>query len=723
MNSRFSLPYGCAGHAQTILTAGRMDGSPMISSDDASPNLTETICGDDVLPAEIVGRANPPPESESPHSLPPRVIHLAAVRRRILSAVLPVLAEGGSQAEAAEAAGVAGSMLSKILKLGADGGRTALERCQTALALPLDRLAAVAPEKPSDWLPILDGPLGEELRSLYLSGLRASSEAMSHGRHTGSMSLALKLWAETPGMPDWAAARLAAGGQPIACRKFLRRITPALEQLVRGERKARLHGPTAQRDNTLRLSDGRRCRQLAGFRVVFDDMSVNQPFFTDVIEDGEVVDTILSRQGLYAMDEATWRWLGVELVARPREAYRAEDILRFVRRLLSIYGKFDCLVFEQGVWHARAIRGFRKTTSGDVEEVTYERPGMSEEERAVLTQGLEGIGIQVSYVTSARGKTIEGAFGHLQPVIAAHTRDFQNIGAHAGEFERAAKQLRRARSEVAHPGDLKFAPMEELANRVESALAWMNRQPKDCLGGVTPDAQWLADMQLRRLPSLAEWEEMFFLPEKRERVLRGGAIHFTRSLTGWPFSYRNGEVMAALGDGYRVQVAFDPCEVAAGAVIVNNEPPGSPRNQHNYALGQFICRADFELPAPRADVASLPAGHVALDDYYGVGTENDIGDRELRRQKAWHRTEFRALPKPGQPAVRISSARDGRGNAVEKGQPTQIPQPAPARRSTRPDLSEFADASDLLDDQPDNAPARRFSAPDLSEFADASALL
>lgn len=630
----------------------------------------------------------------------------AAERRVTLVLALPVLQAGGTQTEAAQAAGVSVGWLNKLLTAHGSGkSGSALERCQAALGRPMVDLARERQPKPSQWEPILaDAALAEELRSLYLSTMRSSSEAASHGRHTGSMSLALRRWAEHPAMPAWAATRLQAGGQPIAVLRWLRGITPGLEQLIRGERRFKLHGPTAQRDNTLRLPDGRRCRQLAGYRVVFDDMSVNQPFFTDIVEDGRVVDTILSRQGLYALDEATWRWLGCELVARPREAYRAEDVLRFVRRLMEDYGKFDCLVLEKGVWHARNIRGFAITPDGAVAEQDFERPGMDDEEQAILTRGLAAIGVTVCYTHSARGKTIEGAFSHLQPVIATMTREWQNIGAHAGEFERAAKQLRRARADVAHPEALKFAPMEPLADRISEAMAWLNKQPKDALGGSSPDAQWTADMETRRLPELAQWEKAVFLPETRERVIRGGAIHFTRSLTGYPFSFRAPDAMAALGDGYAVLVKFDPCDPALGAVILNNEAPGTPRNTRNFAIGQFICRSDFELCGPRRDVQAVPAGHVAVEDYYGLGPDADAGDALLRRQKAWHRTTYRSLPRPGQPAVRIQSVRDGKGNSATAGAPAA----APARRPAR-DLSAF-DPAELSEEETGATPVPRRSA-------------
>lgn len=424
---------------------------------------------------------------------------------------------------------------------------------------------------------------------------------------------------------------------------------------------------------------------LAGFRVVMDDMSTNQPFYCDVIEGGQVKQTILSRQGLYAMDEATWRWLGVELVARPREAYRAEDILRFVHRLMAEHGKFDVLVLEQGIWRARSIAGYRLDEGGVVEE-DWDRAEMSPEERTNLAAGLQGIGVRIEYVTSARGKIIEGAFGHLQPVLATFTREFQNIGAHAGEFERPAKQLRRVRAGSHYAGDLCFAPMDDLRDRIVDAMQWINARKRDCAGGVSSDAAWMRDMDLRELPRLADYERAAFLPETRERQLRGGAIHFNSGLTGYRFSFRAGDVFAWLGDGYRVLVKFDPCNPALGAAILNLEPPDNPRNGNRLRVGQFVCWAEFEICAPRMDVQELPAGHVAVEDYYGLGDrlEYDRGDQELRRQKSWFRSAAAVLPRPGQPAIRSGTMRDGRGNSVEVNGAAERPRERSAAMPAEP---------------------------------------
>lgn len=642
----------------------------MVPEENSGPGLTEQTASEQRHPHETPTGAGDtlPAALRDASSLPPKAMAIAAGRRALLVRALPLFEAGLVQTETAQRLGCSDASLSRALALGGKGG-TAVERCRRSLGLGLREMVRVPSQaaRPSDFEVLLgDRVLMAEMRSLYLATLHQSSEAMGVGRHTGSMRLTLRSLADCPRCPAWAAERLKAGAQLVPLLRELRRITPELEQLVRGERKYGLHGPHGQKEKVLRLPDGRVARQLAGYRVVMDDMSLNQPFWCDRVERGEVVETVVSRQGLYAMDEATWRWLGFDLIARPREAYRAQDILRFVHRLMDEFGKFDVLVLERGIWRAKAIRGYRAAGKDAVEdEGDVLRGEMSAEEQANLADGLRAIGVQIAYQYSPRGKAIEGAFRYLQDVVAVKTRDWMNLGAHRGEYERSARMLRRIRSGSAHPSAVGAAPINAMRDRVLEAVQWINAEPREFLGWQSSDALWARDMRLRTLPRIEDFERAVFLPELRRRMLRGGAIHFGPEVTGYKFSFRAAELFAELGDGYRVQIRFDPSDPTRGAAVLNDEPSDATRNLRRARPGQFLGWAPFELAAPTADVDELPPGHVAVDDYYGLGAGVDIEDTELRRQKKWHRTAGAVLPRPGQPALRVGSVRDGDGQAAE----------------------------------------------------------
>ena len=178
---------------------------------------------------------------------------------------------------------------------------------------------------------------------------------MVRGRRTAKIASALKAMAHEPECPPALAARMKRGRFPVCLQRFLKRVTPEIENRLRGPKHFQLNGVTSRRDLTVRFPDGSRAPEPAGFKWVFDDMSVNQPFWCEAECDPHGGSKILfSRQGLYAIDHRSLKWLGKMLVARPREAYRAEDILRFLRGLFLAYGgKPEVIVFEQGIWKAR----------------------------------------------------------------------------------------------------------------------------------------------------------------------------------------------------------------------------------------------------------------------------------------------------------------------------------------------------------------------------------
>jgi hypothetical protein len=518
-----------------------------------------------------------------------------------------------------------------------------------------------------------------KLDSLYVSTLGASSEAAASGRRTGVVSVTLERFAEEPECPPDLAARLMTGQQPKQLIAYLRRITPEVEARIRGEKNYKLNGIVSRRDDTVRLPDGRRGELVSGYLVEFDDMSANQPFYVE-LPGGKVA---LSRQGLYARDKKSGRWLGVELIARPREAYRAEDILRFMRRLMSIYGKFSVLRLERGIWGARSLKGYRVTETGSEEE-QFERPGMDQTEQAKLQQGLEAIGIRIQYVTSAHRKgSLESSFRYLQTVLATYTTDLNNMGRYAGEFETVAKRIRQARAESHHPAALKFAHIDVLAERIERAMCFINRRARGGDLQDTADAEWVRDMAVRELPHLTELDLAAFLPDVRELSIKGGRVVTT--IDGVTHDFRS-DMFAELGHGYRLFVKLDPGEPTLGAAIYNRET--SSANHLQLKLGEFICFARWEMPGPQLEAAT-PDGLnvVTTQQLYGVGPDRDEGYGNRQRQDKYVRTAFRGLPKPGQPSIKVAEVRDGvgnfarvtqdAGNAAAAPQP-QLPAPKPA---------------------------------------------
>ena len=606
--------------------------------------------------------------------------------RTILLDALPYLLAGATQAETARAIRTNPPKLCRLLALSDLGLKASdADRCQQLLAGPLSTLAPQrAPGRESQWTLLCELPaVQQKLTHLYLSTIGASGEAMTHHRHTGSVALTLERFAEEPECPRELAAVLARGSQPKPFLQLLGKITTDHEQRVRGAKKMALHGATARRDQTIALEDGRRAMNRAGFIWSLDDMSSNHPF-TFPQPDGT---DGLSRQGLYAWDVASRAWLGFDLVARPREAYRAEDILRFLRRLMMTRGKPAVLRLERGIWHSNAIKGI---TLDDVPvQDGGTRPAMDADEKARLQDGLAAIGIQIQYVHNAHGKgEIEGGFRYLQTIVATYAPQYVCIGRHAGEFEAGAKAVRRVRAGSHRAVDLGFATMGQLGDAIERAMQFHNRRRVG--RDHTPEEIWSKDTAAHPLPSLTEKDLAAFLPTIREATING--LRITCQVDGVPHDWR-AEKFADLGNGYRVWIRFDPSEPTLGAAVYNREGD-TLRNHLRLGEGHWITWARWEMPAPQLHYkGDAEVEAIDMEAHYGVGTRDEgLGIRKKQEASInkWVRTVGRITGLPGQPRVASASQRDGTGQVLDV---STAAQPQLAVRSTATASGQLAERS------------------------------
>ncbi|MEI7733212.1 MAG: hypothetical protein WCO56_26815 [Verrucomicrobiota bacterium] len=135
----------------------------------------------------------PPVSSASPEAL-----EIAAERRRILSSALPLLSSGRSQKDVCLILDISTANLSRLLSLADSFSHFSASgfsaKCSFLLSQPLESLAPKSScGLKSEFEQLLAVPeIAEELKSLYLATIRASSESMTHGRATGSMATAMK---------------------------------------------------------------------------------------------------------------------------------------------------------------------------------------------------------------------------------------------------------------------------------------------------------------------------------------------------------------------------------------------------------------------------------------------------------------------------------------------------------------------------------------------------
>lgn len=517
-----------------------------------------------------------------------------------------------------------------------------------------------------------------KLRRLHAATLGASSEGATRDRRTGAVATAAKLFAREPECPRLLAPKLLRGEVPRPIWEVLGQLTPEGEALIRGGKHFTLGGPAGHRDRTVKtigLPDGTRARMPGNWTVVWDDMSVNQPYWVEG-PDGEPV---LCRQSLVSRDLATGRWQTAELVARVRDAYTAADILRSVRRYCEIYGVPAELHLEQSVWASRSIKGYRVTPAGGWVEDETRRPEMDAAERSALAKGLEAIGMRVSYQTSAKGKaTIEGGFNVFQRYLAGMTMDLPNIGRHAGEFEKSAREMRRAKTGVIHPQDARFPHANVLLGRIAQCFDFLNSLVPEGQES-SADARYAADREIYPARLLTPMDRAAFLPDCTELTVRGCALWPTSG--GRTFCFRS-SFLARLGDGYRVAIRWDATEPSLGAAVYNLEQENL-RNWQGAGVGELVGMADYEVPAPTTYAAEVPAQFERWTVREMHGADSDHGHtikQQKRAIRGWVKTAFTG-GLPGRPRVVTATSRDGRGQVAEATQASGATPAAPAPRT------------------------------------------
>lgn len=254
----------------------------------------------------------------------------------------------------------------------------------------------------------------------------------------GSARLAFDRLAFAPGCSDELRDYLLATRDLPPSLMRLCHITAAAKALHQGPRHLQLAGPVNLRDMTELMPDNTRREILAGDWWEMDDMSLNQPFWFDCDPEDFQGDPMaqryrrsLGRQSLWAVDVRSGKVLGFELIGRRRDAYRAEDILRFLRRLFADHGlPRRGLRLERGTWKSSRIKGIKVDAKNgpalDPEQASlmaalgedYERPEMAEEEKQVVIGGLAKLGLEVVHAWSPKQKgIIEGSFNNLQRII------------------------------------------------------------------------------------------------------------------------------------------------------------------------------------------------------------------------------------------------------------------------------------------------------------------
>jgi hypothetical protein len=476
-----------------------------------------------------------------------------------------------------------------------------------------------------------------------------------------SVSMALRLFAQSDKCPDDVAEAI------LKPRSSKHTITPTLKRqarvtaeskmLARGNKNFALNSYSQPRGLFYINSLGETKPIQAGDIFERDDMTLNQPWYVEWEDDGTDPCAaaygvkLLRGQLLMQIDVGSQRGLSFELLARPHDSYRADDIWAWIGRGYRDIGLPRVGErMERGIWEAHAIHGIPIA------------PGAWDHK--VRLGGLGALGVAHIPSYSPHTKSIESFFNILQKVLGCTG---VQVGRKRGEFEKATKDWLLCRAGKKHPAECGFLHGDELVKRIANAIQFLNSEPREgeVYKGI-PDEIWKRDVtqsgsDLRAMDPAKAW---IFSPVKRPGAIRDGMVRCKFAEHQCSYYFTNPEIFAELGKGHKVVTCFDPAIPDQGAVIFNAEV-GS--RSKGYRPGQQICVAGLVDRAPQ---------YCAVD-----GFDDESGYDRRRRFTAQCRKAYRAIGLPGQRDISAALVRSSRGDEarIETGTQAGIevsPEPA-----------------------------------------------
>lgn len=464
---------------------------------------------------------------------------------------------------------------------------------------------------------------------------RMSDEECNALRHwhlvKGSLPLAIEFFVDDPSCgPDTRLALQALLDKAASDRKPLN-IPPSLRKagavsdeehaIFRGKKAASDYDVIERRGLTIKDAQGRILPLLPNSIWESDDMSSNEPFRFVGAEGQERV----GRQSLFTIDVFSARWLGFDAIGRERDAYRVEDIADHMRELVMAWGLPLVWRLERGVWESHWLHGIDLGNG--------------------QTWGGLGELFSIEHTWRTRGKgTVESSFNLLQDLIAGES---ETIGRVRGEFESGTRHYLRAQSGQAD-SLARFWTMQQYAERMAAAMDRFNHRPKKRLAhgqDMVVAAELYAQAVRRDCPASELWR---FNPQKKLATVRNGAVEVTETVH-YRKTFRfalNGIVDGLyIPHGLRVAIAFHPGHPERGCHVFNAD--ASALNREGWPMGEPLVLGQY-----------LPMVHnVNLSDERGEFGRKKKGNAAVRG-------EFRAIANAGSAGRKVTTARDGTGNAL-----------------------------------------------------------
>lgn len=396
-------------------------------------------------------------------------------------------------------------------------------------------------------------------------------------------------------------------------------------------------------------------RLLPGERQVWDDASVNVGVVVPWPRGGDACANkwgvrVARFQLLLGIDCATDMCVGYHYVMHQSDGYGAADVVQALDSTWRLAGGAPKeVMLEGGAWQAR---------------------------RTLDYLAAAGIG-----VVSAKGrpnqKLVEGYFNRLWTCLSVTLPPAGQVGRFRGEMASETADWRRAREGVIDPRTV-FPALTDFLSALDKAIAYLNAEQIEsrAYGRWVPSEAYAA----AQLQPLVEGLEAYALPVRERRTVRRQGLVAVRTTSplGWPHTYTFAVADGWAWDGAEVDVAFNPAEAQAGAVITLAKPfadtpagtrldgaaellnaaPILSRSLTGWAIRQD-CRIAVAKAAKKRTLAAVAAQTAAFDTR-GVKArkgKDDFGEKTKGRSLFFDRSPEPFIPAES-PELKLAAARD-----------------------------------------------------------------
>jgi len=418
-------------------------------------------------------------------------------------------------------------------------------------------------------------------------------------------------------MSRWILERAALGMRLLPADQW--RLISVAEPIVRGLRTPREAAfGYASADGALHC-DGRRMYR-AGEVWTIDDATINFPCWVELERPGdpcwERYGVLVGRfQFLLVADQRSYYIPAFSYVARPRQSYRAEDLLAVLDLAFRAHGLPSQIVLEHGI---------------------------SASER--LDLAMARLGVRVRRPRTPPSKVAEGLFNRLWTVLSTQPGQ---LGRRAGDDERVAALYQRCRRGEADPR-AHFLSIDQAVAALRAAIADRNRalvQSRQ-YGRWVPADWWQreAPSVLRPYPDSLRW---LCYPVRKTVTVRGFMVRASVRLLdthSTQFSWAAPELVDY--HGAKVHLWFNPYDSAGRAAVTLAE------DWRGRQAGEWICWADLANRTAHYTRARL-----------GYTADPDRTLEIISRCRHSLRRRVEAI-RGGAAVASVTEARDGAGRAT-----------------------------------------------------------